>query len=169
LGHDYGVATPIRASLHFLASPKAVFEMLHDSGYLSAKSQLAIDSAASVDRTDSGSTVTLQRRLTSDLPEMARKFLGDEISVLEIQNWELPKKDGSAQAKLTVTISGAPVTVEAEMKLFGDKSGTTIELTGSVKVAVPIFGAMAEGAVAGELEKIISLEQAIGENWLANN
>ena len=169
LGHDYGVATPLRASLHFLASPEAVFEMLHDPGYLSAKSQLAIDSVAKVDRSDSGSTVTLQRRLASNLPDIARKFLGEEISVLEIQKWKKPDEDGSAQAKLTVTIKDAPVTVDARMKLFGDKSGTTITLTGTVSVAVPIFGAMAEGSVAGELEKIISLEQAIGETWLANN
>jgi len=163
------MATPLRASLYFLASPKEVFEMLHDPGYLSAKSQLAIDSAASVNRTDSGSTVTLQRRLASDLPDIARKFLGEEISVTEIQNWNTPTKDGSAEAKLTVTIAGAPVTVSAEIRLFGNNSGTTIELIGSVKVAVPIFGARAEDAVAGELEKIISLEQSIGETWLTNN
>lgn len=157
------------ASLHFSASPQAVFEMLHDAGYLSAKSQLAIDSSASVERSNSGSVVSLTRRLASDLPDMARKFIGNEIVVTEIQTWSPQNSDGSAEAAMAVTFQGAPVRVDATIKLFAEAGGTTMQLSGNVKASIPIFGAMAESAVASELGKVTALEQSVGDTWLAAN
>ena len=159
----------MNASLHYSASPQVVFEMLHDAGYLSAKSQLAIESSASVDRSDSGSVISLTRRLASDLPDIARKFIGNEIVVTEIQNWSPQNSDGSAIAKMQVTFQGAPVRVDAQIKLFADAGGTTLELSGNVKASIPIFGAMAESAVASELGKVTALEQSVGDAWLASN
>jgi hypothetical protein len=157
------------ASLNFSASPQAVYEMLHDAGYLSAKSQLAIDSSSSVAHSESGSVVTLTRRLASDLPDLARKFIGNEIVVTEIQAWSPQNSDGSAQAKMEVTFQGAPVRVDATIKLFANNGGTILELSGQVKASIPIFGAMAESAVAAELGKVTALEQSVGDTWLAEN
>ena len=157
------------ASLHFSASPQAVFEMLHDVGFLSAKSQLALDFSYKVDRQESGSVVSLTRRLASDLPDMARKFIGNEIVVTEVQSWSPQQSDGSATATMSVTFQGAPVKVDAQLKLFAANGGTTMELSGVVKASIPIFGAMAESAVASELGKVTALEQSVGDNWLAEN
>lgn len=143
--------------------------MLHDAGYLSAKSQLAIDSSASVERSNSGSVVSLTRRLASDLPDMARKFIGNEIVVTEIQTWSPQNSDGSAEAAMAVTFQGAPVRVDATIKLFAEAGGTTMQLSGNVKASIPIFGAMAESAVASELGKVTALEQSVGDTWLAAN
>ena len=57
-------------------------------------------------------TLTAVRTMpTNRLPDMARKFVGETLSVTQTEHWEAPAADGSRAASLEMTVAGVPLNV----------------------------------------------------------
>ena len=143
--------------------------MLQTLSYLELKIADIPNATFNVSSHTGVATVTVTRNWVGELPAMAKKFLGDEVVIIEEQVWQPLQPNGNATATLNVSIEGAPVQVSATMNLQGTDSLTTISIAGSVKVAIPIFGGKAEEVIANELSNIMAQEQNAGDLWLASN
>ena len=163
------MTTELSTQMNFSAKPEVVYAMLQTPSYLELKIAGTPDAVFNVSPQAGGSTITVTRNWVGELPAMAKKFLGDEVVITEVQEWQPLGTDGSATATLNVSIAGAPVKVSATMKLQGTDTSTTITIEGNVKVSIPIFGGMAEEAIASELSSVMAKEQSAGNLWLASN
>lgn len=98
---------------------------------------------------------------TERVPSFARKFVGDEIPIVQTENW----RDGAAE--IVVQIPGKPGDVKGSARISqrGDDVVEAVELT--VKVGIPVVGGKIEDLIAGLLVKALNAENKVGVKWLA--
>lgn len=104
-------------------------------------------------------TVTSTRVLpTDELPDVARRFVGETLSLREVDRWDAPGPDGSRTGTLELTVPGAPVRASAALALRGAGSGGTAHsLDGELKASIPLVGARIEKAASVPL--LMALDQ----------
>lgn len=141
-----------------------VSDMLADADFREAVAdyQRAVRSSATV----SGSGAPRTARIaivhgTERVPSFVRKFVGEEISIVQEETWTSP-----AHADVLVTIPGKPGDVAGTLDLaqVGDDVVQTVALT--IKVGVPFVGGKIEDFIAGLLTKAFRAENAVGSKWL---
>ena len=112
-----------------------------------------------------GTTTRTSRRLPS--PEAAARFTGPELTVVEEITWNSAAGDGTRTGQVDLTIPGQPVTMRGEMKLYAGGPGTVAELTGQLKVAIPLLGKKLEQSSAPAVLAGFRTQQQVGNDWLA--
>ena len=147
------------------AAPEEVFAFLTDSDYLSDKVSHSIKGAFEKSGTSPKFRIQITRTIEGELPEMVRKFVGDELTVVEIQNWSEPSKENFL-AQFELKINNAPVEIKGSISLTGAQS-TQVLINAKVKVNVPIFGAMAEPQVVQKLKSVLQDEEKLCSKWIA--
>lgn len=117
--------------------------------------------------TASAFSITVVRTLpTNRLPEMARKVLGESLTVTQIEQWAAPEPDGSRTAEVAMKIAGAPVKVDAVQRLVADDGATRVELEGTVSSSVPFMGPKIAEAAEPVVAKALNIQAAQAENWM---
>ena len=167
LGQDRGMSTDISAQMCFAGNPQQVFTMMSDARYLALKCATAESSEFTVTTDQGEKVITISRVIDVNLPDIARGFLGTPLTINEVQRWAALDSQGCAQATLTITVAGAPAQVSGSLALHPCDVGTCVELTGKVKVSIPLFGSKAEHVIAQEVQHIIAHEESAGNEWLA--
>jgi hypothetical protein len=153
----------IATRLDFAADPAAVFTMLLDKGY---QEEVCVASESiSYDVAISGNTTTTSRTLPS--PDSAARFTGPQLTVKEENVWGEAAADGSRTAVITLTVLGQPVTLKGQLQLSPGGRGTTIALTGELKVAIPLLGKKLEQASAPAVMAGFRTQQQVGDRWLS--
>ena len=159
------MAKQITHQMTYDASLAEVAAMLADPEFRRTvcERQGVIRSEVSVEpRGDSTEVRIEQVQPAVGIPSFARKFVGDEIQIVQTESW------GSAdRADVTVTIPGKPgdMTGHAVLAESGDRTTETVDLT--VKVGIPIVGGKLEGLIADLLLKALRTEERVGHEWLA--
>lgn len=156
--------SPINTEFQLPATPAAVFGMLTDSGFVGEKIKLAKSGDFEITPGIAGPTVRATRTIDADLPAMVQKFIGSKLSITEIQTWNA--SDFSADFELVV--ENAPVEIKGQIQLVGT-SETTVKISGSVKVNVPIFGAAAEPQVVQAINQVLTKEEQLCRKWIAKS
>ena len=104
--------------------------------------------ATSGDRT----RITSERVLpTDDLPDIARSFVGANLTISEMQTWAPRAADGTRTAELQVHLKGVPMTLKGTVRLSPRGSGSVHEVAGDLKVSVPLIGGKLEKAASEPL------------------
>lgn len=145
-------------------TPIGAFEMLTNPDFLEEKVKLANSGDFEITGTSPNPKIQINRQVNADLPQMVRKFVGDNLIVQEFQNWQQISKNHFL-AKFELRIPNAPVQISGEIDLAGAES-TLVRLTGHVKVNVPIFGAAAEPHVVDTIKKVLVDEEALCQRWI---
>lgn len=110
-----------------------------------------------------GMKVTVdQYRPATEVPSFARKFVGEEINILQEENWSSP-----TDAALAVTIPGKPGSMIGTVALRGHDGGTTETVEVEVKVNIPLIGGKLEDFIGGMLLRALKAENKVGLDWLA--
>lgn len=125
--------------------------------------QTAVRSSASNTGTGAGSTARIEIvHGTEHVPSYARKFVGDEISIVQDETWTT-----DTHADVRVTIPGKPgdMTGTYDLAQVGDDVVQDVKLT--VKVNIPFVGGKVEDLIAGLLSKAYRAENKVGLRWLA--
>ena len=153
----------IATRLDFAADPAAVFAMMTDRKY---QEEVCVASESiSYDVTISGDSTSTSRTLPS--PESAARFTGPQLTIKEDTAWGGAGVDGSRTADLTMTVLGQPVTLKGTLRLAPGGRGTTIDLDGELKVAIPLLGKKLEQASAPAVMAGFRTQQTVGDDWLA--
>jgi hypothetical protein len=112
-----------------------------------------------------GMEVTVdQTQPAHGIPSFAKKFVGDEIQIVQDERWSNPQ-----QATLELAIPGKPGHLKGGITLAENGSGTVETVTGEVKVNIPLVGGKLEGLVAQLLVDALDTEQRVGRAWLAGD
>ena len=152
----------------FGSDPVAVFTMLRDPEYVQAKCAAtgSLETTADVSEAADGAvTITSSRVLPAEVPDIARKFVGETISATETQVWSAPGTDGSRTADVTVDFSG-PLSFSGRLALrpFGD--GSEVVTEGSFKASVPFVGGTIESVAADQTARYLGAEERVAAEWM---
>lgn len=96
------------------------------------------------------------------IPGFATKFVGDEINIVQEEEWSSP-----SEADLKVTIPGKPGDMVGTVRLREVDGGVTETVEVTVKVGIPLVGGKIEGLIADLLIKALKAENKVGRDWLS--
>ncbi len=152
-------------------TPGEVYALLTDQAFQEAKCDATTvggPHSAEVANTRSGARVTTQRELpTDDLPDVARSFVGNTLTIIEILDWSAPSPDGAREAVIDLHVKGAPLTLKGTVRLQPAGAGTVETLEAELKANVPFIGGRIEQAAAGPIRTAIDIETRLLREWLA--
>lgn len=115
-----------------------------------------------------GHRVRTERQLPSDgLPDIARSFVGEHLTIVEVLEWSGPSGDGSRVAVVDIHVKGAPLTIKGTLRLEPVGAGTAEVLDADLKANVPLIGGKLERAAADPINAAIDIEVALLKEWLA--
>jgi hypothetical protein len=163
--HDSGMKKVHEELRYDGATIEQVHEMLADPAFRERVcGQLGVlRQTVRIDRDASGMTVTIdQVQPAKGVPGFAKKFVGDEINVIQSEDWTSPEK-----GNIHVAIPGKPGEMNGTAHLTQDPDGTTETVNMAVKVSVPLIGGKLEGFIADMLVQAMRAEQRVGVEWLA--
>jgi hypothetical protein len=103
-----------------------------------------------------------QIQAAQGIPSFAKKFVGDEINVVQEEQWSSP-----TSGTVTVSIPGKPGEMKGDVLLAQDDGGTTETVRLDVKVSIPLVGGKIEGLLADLLTKALRAENKVGRDWLS--
>ena len=153
----------ISTDLDFAAGPADVHAMMLDRGY---QEQVCVASEANPWKVE----ITPPRTWTSrtlDAPESAARFTGPKLVILEETTWGEAAADGSRVGQLVLTVDHQPVSLRGTLHLAPGGRGTTVRLTGDLKVNVPLLGRKLEQSAAPAVLAGFRTQQSAGDRWLA--
>lgn len=117
-----------------------------------------------IDAAGAGMSVSIdQVQAAKGIPAFATKFVGEEINIVQTEDWTSPEK-----GNIHVAIPGKPGEMSGTALLTEDPEGTTETVNLSVKVNIPLVGGKIEGLVADLLSKALRAEHRVGVEWLAS-
>ena len=143
------------------AGPDEVYATLTDPAFQEAKCAATEAESHEVEVTPTavGHRVRTSRVLPStDLPDVARSFVGDRLTVVETYDWGAPGADGSREAVLDLHVKGAPLTLKGTLRLVPEGGSTVQTLDAELKANVPFVGGKIEQAAARPIESAVETE-----------
>ena len=149
------------------ATIEQVHEMLADQAFREkvCDYQGVLRHKVTVNARGAGMTVKIdQVQAAKGIPGFARKFVGDEINIVQTEDWTAPEK-----GNIHVVIPGKPGEMSGTALLTEDPDGTTETVNLSVKVNIPLAGGKIEGLIGDLLSKALRAEHRVGVDWLAGN
>ena len=117
----------------------------------------------SVETDDTGTEVTIdQVQAAHGIPSFARKFVGDEINIVQEETWTTPD-----EGVIRVTIPGKPGEISGTARLTESGGVTTQKVDLSIKVNIPLVGGKIEGLISDLLLKALRAEHHVGRDYLS--
>lgn len=155
------MSTKLAKKLTYDATAEAVAAMLDDTGFREEvlERQRVVRGSAVID----GDVVTIEQvRSADDIPSFAKKFVGDEILIVQTENWTSP-----TSADVRLTIPGKPGEAVGTMGLVESGGTTTETIDLDLTVKIPLVGGKIEQLIAGIFSAALDVEQKVGREWLA--
>jgi uncharacterized protein YndB with AHSA1/START domain len=159
----------IRTHAEYNATVEEVFAVLTDPEFVAQTVIVLSVAGHSYHVTEqSGTTVVDSRRTlsTADMPDVARKFAGEVLTVDEEQRWAAPRADGSRSAELSLRIEGVPVSLTGTITLTPTGSGTLQDVVADLRAKVPLIGSTIERAAAPAIIAGIDAEADLARQWM---
>lgn len=146
-------------------TPEQVYAMLSNPDFREAvcEYQGYPRRIVSIKPTTAGMEVTVdQYRPATEVPSFARKLVGEEINILQEEEWT-----SHTDMDLKVSIPGKPGTMAGTVVLRGHDGGTTETVAVEVKVNIPLIGGKLETFIGDMLLRALKAENKVGVRWLA--
>lgn len=153
----------ITTRLEFAAPPAEVHAMLTDEKYLDEVCRETESTSWDVEVT--GATTRTSR--TFPAPAAVARFTGADLTVTERTAWGEAGADGARTGDLEMTVQGQPVSLRGQLAVAPGGPGTVVQLTGELKVAIPLLGKKLEQSTAPAVLAGFRKQQEVGERWLA--
>ena len=153
----------ITTRLEFAAAPPEVYAMLTDAQYLDEVCRATESTSYDVDV--EGSTTRTTRSFPA--PDAVARFVGGTLTVSEQTVWGAAGPDGARTGDLEMTVKGQPVSMKGRLSLAPGGAGTVVQLTGDLKVSIPLLGKKLEQSSAPAVLAGFGKQQEVGSRWLA--
>jgi hypothetical protein len=163
--HDGAVATRLTYDLTYDASLTDVGEMLMEPAFREqvCDAQHALRRTATVGPDGGGMKVVVDQVQAADgIPGFAKKFVGDEIQLVQTERWS-----DIENAVVDVTIPGKPGRMSGTITLRESGGTTTETVEMEIKVSIPLVGGRIESLIADLLRKALKAENRVGREYLA--
>lgn len=156
LTQDLTYDAPASAVAAMLADPAFREEVVEAQHVLRHDVKVTGDPAAG-----SGTVMVEQVQSATGLPSFARKFVGDEIEIVQDETWTSP-----TGADLHVSIPGKPGQMAGTIRLRESGGTTTETVEMEIRVSIPLVGGKIESLIADLLRKALKVENAVGRQYL---
>ena len=151
--------------LEYDSAPEAVATMLADPAFREQVCDAlhVLRHEVSVQGAGAGMTVVVdQTQPAGGVPSFAKKFVGDEIRIVQRERWR-----DTTKADLDIEIPGKPGTMKGGITLVGDGTHTVQTVAGDIRVKLPLVGGRMEEMVGDIFRAALRTEQRTGAAWLA--
>ncbi|MGF1664464.1 MAG: DUF2505 domain-containing protein [Kineosporiaceae bacterium] len=128
----------------------------------------ALDHEIQVTRDGAGTGRSVVRRTvaTTDFPDVARRFVGDTLVIVEEVEWDLP--DGRTRTGAArMHAEGMPVQLDGRILLRPSPEGSLEVVSGEIKARVPLVGGRIEKAIEPALRDGLAAQAAALRDRLA--
>jgi hypothetical protein len=159
------MSTRFTHDLTYEAPLEAVDAMLSDPAFRErvCDAQGAIRKSVSMTEGDGGFVVVVDQVQTADgIPGFARKFVGDEINLVQTETWT-----DAENADVEVVIPGKPGEMTGTIRLSESGGVTTESLDMTIQVNIPLAGGKIEKLICDLLRKALLEENAVGRGYLS--
>lgn len=159
------MSTRFTHDLTYDAPLEAVDAMLGDQAFRErvCDAQGAIRKTVTMTDGDDGFVVLVDQVQTADgIPGFARKFVGDEINLVQTETWT-----DAENADVEVVIPGKPGEMTGTIRLSESGGVTTETLDLTIQVNIPLAGGKIEKLIADLLRKALVAENAVGRDYLS--
>ncbi|GAB3772956.1 hypothetical protein FB382_002737 [Nocardioides ginsengisegetis] len=102
-----------------------------------------------------------QVQAAQGIPSFAKKFVGDEINIVQSESW------AGDEARIHVTIPGKPGEMSGTATLRESGGRTTETVSLDIKVNIPLVGGKIEGLISDLLLKALRAENKVGNDYLS--
>jgi len=162
----------IEAAATYPATTDEVARMLADPAFVRRRDAAAgaLSSTAETEGDPAGAFVVRSTRSlpTDDVPQVARRLVGDTLELRQVDSWEAPGPDGARTGSMSLEVSGAPVRLSARLTLVPAGEGQATEaVQGDLVASVPLVGGKLEKAAEPAVQAAIRSEERVGREWLA--
>jgi hypothetical protein len=160
------VATRLSYDLTYDAPLTEVGEMLMDPAFREqvCDAQRAIRRTVSVGPDGAGMKVVIDAvRLAQGIPGFAKKFVGDEIQLVQTERWS-----DIETGRVEIVIPGKPGQMTGTMSLRESGGTTTETLQVEIRVGIPLVGGKIESFIADLLRKALKAENYVGRQYLTD-
>jgi hypothetical protein len=159
------MATRVTQELTYDAPLTDVGEMLMEPAFREqvCDAQRAVRKTVSVGPDGGGMKVVVDMvQPTDGIPRFAKKFVGDEINLVQTERWS-----DIENARVEVLIPGKPGQMNGTVTLREEGGTTTETVDMEVRVSIPLVGGKIESLIADLLRKALRAENAVGRQYLA--
>ena len=157
----------LKLSASYDATPEEVFAIVTDATFREQACEKTKALSYDVQVTESGgdTIVRVSREMpANDVPDIARKFVGQTLTVVQTETWHAASADGSRRADVVGEISNTPVTLKGTASISGGSQAVqAIDL--DVKVAVPLIGRKMEPFVVDAIRSGLQKEHELARDW----
>lgn len=157
------MATSFTLDQEFSADPATVMTMLRDPDYVRTKAERTGGHDVTVEVTDTadgGVTISSTRTMPAEVPSYAKSFVGDSLTITEVQVWGPLAADGTAAAAVTVDFH-APISYKGSITMAATAGGTRLTNAGEFKASVPFVGGKVERLCADQIDASITREAVV--------
>jgi hypothetical protein len=165
MDHDGAVATRLTYDLTYDAVLTDVGEMLMEPAFREqvCDAQGALRRTVTVSPGGGGMQVVIDSvQASQGIPGFARKFVGDEIQLVQTEQWT-----DMENGRVDVVIPGKPGQMTGTMTLRESGGTTTETVDMQIKVSIPLVGGKIESLIADLLRKALKAENTVGRRYLA--
>lgn len=152
-------------------SPEGLKQMILDPEYQKAKYEALKDRKTDIQElveTEDGWKLTVDREVDANLPDVAKKVLGDSNRLIQREVWT--RSGDGYVADVVIDSPGKPVALHGTMKMTKtgeDTSTWSVDFT--IKASVPLVGGKIEKLVADETQANLAKEYEFNKQWLASH
>lgn len=159
-------------TLHLPLRPDAVAAMYADPAYAAVRAETlhAADSSSDITGDPAGAfTATTRLSLpTAGVPDIARRFVGETVTVRETQSWSAPQDGGRRTGTMDIQVEGAPASLSAQLEMMPEgEGGTLVRIAGDLVAKVPLVGGRLEKAALPYVSKILRAEERSAATYAA--
>ena len=103
-----------------------------------------------------------QMKSDAPIPDFAKKFVSDSISMVQQDSWDIPTLTGRIETEL----KGMPVRISADMALKPEGAGCVNHLKWTVGCSIPLIGGKLEKIIAEDLQIKSQRDQQVSKSIL---
>jgi hypothetical protein len=158
----------LKLSASYDATPEEVFAIVTDATFReqACEKTKALSYDVKVSESGGDTVVRVQREMATDnVPDFARKFVGQTLTVVQTETWHPANADGSRDADVKGEIANTPVTLKGTARISADGAQTVQAIDLDVKVAVPLIGKKMEPFVVDAIRSGLQKEHELGRDW----
>ena len=157
LKHELTYDAPLAAVAAMLADPAFREEV--------CERQHVLRQTITVTPAGAGKEIVIDQVQAADgIPSFAKKFVGDEINIVQKEIWT-----DAERGDVYVTIPGKPGDMKGTVRLDESDGRTTETISLEIKVGIPLIGGKIEGLVADLLLKALKTENLVGRDYLSRS
>lgn len=149
----------LSSSRPIAAAPQAVYEALTSQANAQAVADRVGGSLVEhrIEGDDARTTTTVFTVPADRLPDIAKKLLGDELTMTLTEAWSAAGADGSRTSTIDAAVKGVPVKVNGSETLSAEGTGSLLSLNGEVSSSIPFLGGKISKAAEPMLDRLLAV------------